>query len=219
LLIFLNLRIGIADGSPNSWGGGGIISQGDLTVSDSLVIQNEARQGVGGIRVGQGALHLSNSLIADNLGDAGLHLNGTAVITNVTIANNAPGTDRPGINFNPQTGLDLYVTNSIFFGNAGGSIHIPDTNDAHISYSAVEGGWSGTGNISADPQFVNGVNGDYRLQFGSPAIDTGTNADAPPYDLLGVLRPQDGDLDGTAIADMGAYEWLPYQLYLPAIVK
>ena len=208
-----------ADGSPDSWGGGGIIAHGNLTVSDSLVIHNSARQGAGGIRVGEGALHLSNSLVAANLGDAGLHLNGTAVITNVTIANNAPGTDRPGINFNPQTGLDLYVTNSILFGNAGGSIHIPDANDAHISYSAVEGGWPGTGNISDNPQFVDAAHGDYRLQFGSPAIDTGANNGASLYDLLGILRPQDGDLDGTAVSDMGAYEWLPYQVYLPVIVK
>ena len=43
----------------------------------------------------------------------------------------------------------------------------------------------------------------------SPAIDTGTNAGAPPFDLDGRRRPLDGDGDGMPITDMGAFEFKP----------
>jgi hypothetical protein len=59
------------------------------------------------------------------------------------------------------------------------------------------------------PQFK--APGDYRLPLGSPAIDSGNPATAtlPAVDYLGALRPVDGDGDGAARRDMGAYELQP----------
>lgn len=79
---------------------------------------------------------------------------------------------------------------------------------AYVSYSDVKGGWPGTGNIDADHLFVDPANGDLHLQAGSPAIDTGTNDGCPSTDFDGVIRPQDGNNDGTATCDMGAFEFL-----------
>jgi hypothetical protein len=101
-----------------------------------------------------------------------------------------------------------------------------------ITYSNVEGGYSGTGNIDVDPQFVvypsytPNVPGDIatswytstsqdfgnlRLLSGSPCIDTGNNSDVPSgtaTDIDGRPRILDGpDPDSTAIVDMGAYEY------------
>jgi hypothetical protein len=45
--------------------------------------------------------------------------------------------------------------------------------DCVVSYSDVQGGWAGTGNIDADPMFVDAFGGDYHLLAGSPAIDAG----------------------------------------------
>jgi hypothetical protein len=42
---------------------------------------------------------------------------------------------------------------------------------------------------------------------GSPVVDAGTNTDCAGQDQLGVPRPQDGDLDGDAVCDIGAIEW------------
>jgi len=93
----------------------------------------------------------------------------------------------------------------------------------------------GPGNIDADPLFVMPGHwddlgtetpwddvlfaGDYHLLPGSPCIDAGTNdvdnpatteiETLPEKDIAGVARVIDGNLDGTATVDMGAYEYLP----------
>jgi len=77
-------------------------------------------------------------------------------------------------NFAPD-GNEIYLDNSVI--------------DA--TYSDIQGGWSGEGNIDADPLFVDPDNGDYHLQEGSPCIDAGD-----PNSPL--------DPDGT-IADIGAF--------------
>jgi hypothetical protein len=97
-----------------------------------------------------------------------------------------------------------------------------------VTYSDVAGGCTTatyctsdeTGNIDADPLFVNADPDageiDLRLQDGSPCIDTGSNAALPAdvADLDGdgdTDEPVPLDLDGNprvvgASVDMGAYE-------------
>jgi len=69
----------------------------------------------------------------------------------------------------------------------------------------------GAGNINLDPQFTNGV----RLRASSPCIDAGTNAfllmssnwtASITNDYDGLPRPLDGNGDGLAKFDIGAYE-------------
>jgi predicted outer membrane repeat protein len=85
------------------------------------------------------------------------------------------------------------VTNSVLWGDsAGGSqeIFVAATGTIEISYSDVESGWPGEGNIDADPIFVWAEKGDCRLLWGSPCIDAGDP---------GLVDP-----DGTR-RDMGAH--------------
>ena len=114
------------------------------------------------------------------------------------------------------------VINTIIWGNTANGL--PDTissGSVSVSYSDIEGGWTGTGNISSDPQFVmpgywsnNGtanigddywVPGDFHLKAASPCIDSGTSSGAPSIDIEGTSRPQGAGYD------MGAYEYIVKQ--------
>lgn len=56
-----------------------------------------------------------------------------------------------------------------------------------------------------------------RLLFGSPALDGGNNSYCLLEDQRGVIRPIDGDGDGTATCDIGAYEAYPIAAFIPLV--
>jgi hypothetical protein len=72
--------------------------------------------------------------------------------------------------------------------------------------------WSGLVNSSMNAF-------DARLVSGSAAIDSGSNSGCPAADITGFIRPADGNGDGTATCDLGAYEWPPHVFYLPLLIR
>ncbi len=97
--------------------------------------------------------------------------------------------------------VEYDVRNCIFWGDTPDEIDLSGNGIGSVTYSLVEDGHTGEGNLSTPPLFVDASNGDFHLRTASPAIDTGTSDDAPDMDLDGVARPQG---DGF---DMGAYEY------------
>ncbi len=97
--------------------------------------------------------------------------------------------------------VEYDVRNCIFWGDTPDEIVVSGNGTGSVTYSLVEGGHTGEGNLSEPPLFVDEANGDFHLRTASPAIDTGTDEDVPDVDLDGVARPQG---DGF---DMGAYEY------------
>ena len=87
-------------------------------------------------------------------------------------------------------GSSVTINNSIFWANTGSAIEVLSGSET-TTYSIVEGGNAGTGNLDQNPLFVNPGSGDFHLQWGSAAIDSG--------DPVSVLDP-----DGTA-SDMGVF--------------
>ncbi|MEE2896186.1 MAG: right-handed parallel beta-helix repeat-containing protein [Planctomycetota bacterium] len=151
---------------------------------------------------------IEGNLIRGNIGSdgGGVYVRIGATLINNTFVDNSTGSGgRGGGLFIEVTATPVPVTNCIFWGNRSGDgdqIHLTDSGLADVSYSCVEGGYLGVGNIAFDPQFVSGGTGDFRLLEGSPCVDAGDDAASTP----GIV-----DLDGEdrivgAAIDMGCYE-------------
>lgn len=179
--------------------GGGISK---VNLADGVIVQNliAANQGGGIYWVGGGSLQLGNTTIADNPQGSGLYLEGLGLPPQVELANNI---------IVAAAGEDALLCGQ--FGDpAAGDVRFNDifapSGSAYAGMCTDRTGQDG--NISADPLFGNPANGDYTLDFASPAIDTGDNTapGLPPTDLNGDPRPADGNGDGDAVVDMGAFE-------------
>jgi hypothetical protein len=98
------------------------------------------------------------------------------------------------------------LTNCIIWGNGGGMSHSGSPSTvAVVTYSIVQGGYGGTGNLDTDPLFVSAS--DLRLQACSPAIDAGSDAaNTTSSDLFGSHRKFDA-IAGGSLVDMGAFEY------------
>jgi hypothetical protein len=102
------------------------------------------------------------------------------------------------------------VTNAILWANIPDQIS-NNNRSPLVTYSDVQGSYTGAGNIDEDPLFVGVDEGNFHLSPNSPCIDVGSNTapKLPDFDFEGDLRVLDGDADGVAVADMGIDEVPP----------
>ena len=122
------------------------------------------------------------------------------------------------------SGANPSIANCIFWDNVGPGGAQASANQVTgttaVTYSIVEGGLSGTGNISLTPQFTDLANGDLSLAGSSVGLDAGSNSMVPAGILLDKAHnPRFADApvsdagSGTApIVDIGAYEFTPVQI-------
>ncbi|MEO1263355.1 MAG: MopE-related protein [Bacteroidota bacterium] len=105
------------------------------------------------------------------------------------------------------------VTNCVLWGNSPETFGGNNSNIS-VSYSIVEGGYAGTGNLDQDPLFVDQpdhataptTNGDLRVTNNSPAIDAGLDSANPTTEDLDNLNRKVDLIVGGEQIDMGAYE-------------
>ena len=163
-----------------------------------------------------------NCLFADNVGTnpggGAIYCNAGSnpTIINCTFVNNS---GNGGAIYSSRSSVPT-VIGSILYGNSPNQIFVDASGgQPDVSYSNIEGGWPGTGNLADDPNLVDPSGGDFRLASGSPCIDAADNTALPAFittDLDGNPRFLDdptmpnvgipGGTGGNAIADMGCYE-------------
>ncbi len=106
---------------------------------------------------------------------------------------------------------DVVVNNSILWGNTPDQIDSFGSSDAPaITFSDVQGGYTGTGNINETPRFVNLFNS--HLKSDSPVIDMGDPVTASAFDIDGDPRPFDDGIDMGADEYAGSVHPLPVVL-------
>ena len=145
-----------------------------------------------------------------NLGGAIFNDGSAATLVNCTLSGNSASSGGGGLS-NDGNGT-LTIVNSILWGDKHGESadEIDNTGGTvTVTYSDIQGGYSGTGNLDSDPKFVDAANGNLRLRTTSPCIDKGTDSGVSlaAKDLDDNTRVVHGPCDDLAVVDMGAYEY------------
>ena len=222
--------------------GGGMYNDASSPwLSHSVFTQNQASHSGGGM-VNSHNSHpwLSHIIFGNNsavqAGGALWTENSSILLVHATVSENTAASGGGLANQASQ----VQVVNSILWNNKDNSgttataqIKADNNPTTTVTYSIVQGGWSGEGNKNEDPLFIQVENSksqhtattEFHLATGSPAIDAGNNI-AIPQDLTdaeckggdgnttevvaidfdGNSRLLDGNNDGIATVDMGAYE-------------
>jgi parallel beta-helix repeat protein len=176
-------------------------------------------------------VYTGKTLVANNIvynnGGSGIHtFKGVNTdIVNNTAYRNGRHPDLDGEIF-ANNSEGIVITNNILYGRTGEAVSHDfgnNTNvvmDYNLYYDGtlapkLDGVTVAANSRVADPLFVNAPDpaaatpADFTLQPGSPAVNAGTDANAPAVDFAGTPRPAGGR------SDIGAYEWVAPPLRTP----
>ena len=195
--IFRGFRVQSGAGNFSMTGstGGGIDGNGTkATIESNIITGNIAGKG-GGIFDADGLLF--NNAIVGNLSEegGGLHSCDGRIYNNIIVSNDTSVGDGGGL----KDCMGDIRNNIIYFNDVATGASDPQiSNSATPNYCDIEGFNTaiGTGNINANPQFVNANAGDFHLQGGSPCVDAGQFVQGVVQDAEGEVRPLDGRGDG-----------------------
>lgn len=224
------ISISSIDSNDAIGGGGGIENIGKLTLAASTVSSNHGQ--IGGGLENRGHLTLANVTLSANVareqggGLANLD-SGKTRMNNVTASQNAvegePDGAKSGGGLFNAGGATMTVANSILAGNrasegreCGGSLDLQGYNliedvtgcDPKGPAEQLIIGKKAMLMPLVTPKDATAV---YPLDAKSPAVDAGQSETSPceASDQRGVKRPLDGNGDGKAVCDLGAYELEP----------
>lgn len=201
-IITNNLVTGLSfgDGTPASPGGGmSINSSSGVTLVQNQIVANRGDRGAG-MYLSFSNFNAVSNTFAEN--DSATQNSVFHVDPNVTgtLVNNQivakQGQNAFGCRADVAT-LQLVLHNNNIYAPGG------------TAFGSCPPPTGSSGNISADPLFVNPSTGDYHLRPGSLSIDRGDNTapNLPLTDFDGTPRIADGDSDGASVVDIGAFEF------------
>jgi predicted outer membrane repeat protein len=188
-------------GNSAYWGGAIYSGYSETIITNCSFTGNSAEYGGAMYKHGRNSV-VTNCTFSNNSaalsGGAMFDEWGNSAIINCTFSGNLASSSGGAI-FNDDSSTT--VTSCILWGNSYEQIY---GSGVTVTYSDVQGGWAGVGNIENDPLFTDPYNGDYHLYEDSPCIDAGD----PNY----IPGPNETDLDGNPRVvggriDMGAYEF------------
>jgi CSLREA domain-containing protein len=193
-------------GSSAGFGGGIFSNAGTTTLTNSTISGNSASSDGGGILAsGNSTVTVTNSTFSANSAIAlggGISNAGTLTLTNSTFSGNS-ASFAGGIRNDADgtlTLLNTIVANSVSSEDCGGTVSDGGNNIIEDNTCGFTGGVDpNLGALTGSPAY-------FPLNAASPAIDTGSNTGCPAASQNGITRPTDGDGDGTATCDIGAYE-------------
>jgi CSLREA domain-containing protein len=216
------------EGNEAQQGGAIYIADGSLNLTRTAVVNNRAVEGEGGgILLGspdddgfayRNECKIVNSTIGSNTAASsggGISINahdyyGQVLLENTTVANN---TAKSGGGISSK-GRIVYidVADTIVSGNTTENCEGADGTQFFGRSSIASDGSCGPCESVADPllgplQDNGGPTPTFALLAGSPAIDAANALDCPAVDQRGYGRPVDGNGDGKASCDIGAYEF------------
>ncbi|MCX6269168.1 MAG: MopE-related protein [Bacteroidetes bacterium] len=193
----------------DGYGGGMDNGASSSPVVASCIFSGNTANAGGGISDRSNNPTVNNAIFTGNTavsGGAIYNYTSSIVLMNCSFSGNSASSNG-GIMTNVSNAHPL-LTNCILWGNSS-SIEDFSGSSPTITYSIVQqasGVYAGTGNLNADPMFINGANGDLHLLTCSPAIDAGNDAATSiATDLDGNPRKFDA-VDGGQIIDLGCYE-------------
>ena len=208
-----------------SSGGAIYNTSGTLIVSGSTFTSNTAMGPGGAISVNNGDAKIVNSTFSGNTSDAGSGGSGGAIfvdnsavllLINSTISANYARSQGNGLYLN--SGTTVTIQNSIIANNTGGGADCETAGSPTIQYSLIKDGGCGitsgvNGNLTGDPDLgtLTGSPAYYPLNYGSSAIDAGSNALAVEADGVTTLTSDQAGHDRiyNSTVDLGSYEFRP----------
>ena len=221
----VNVTHSTFSGNSASFGGGISNNGGTVNVTQSTFSGNTASFSAGGIYNLPGStLNVTNSTFsgnsASNTGGGILSNGGTVNVTNGTFSGNSASNSGGGISNRIGTAKlkNTIIANSTSGGNCfntGGGTITADSDNLADDNTCGGATVTTSAQINLQPLATNGgPTQTMALGPGSVAIDAGdeTVCAVPPvneFDQRGVARPFDGDSDGIAVCDTGAYEVAP----------
>lgn len=191
------------NGVSNYGGGGILIFGGSANIISSKIVNNTSKGYGGGISLLSGASAIfDNSIISNNNGGLNGNYTGGGIYSddcNITLKNCVLwGNTKNGITINGYPNVS--ILNSIIYNNTPNQIVGGFNNN--ITFSDIQGGNSGLGNININPSFINPISNDFNIRPYSQCIGLGSNIGINQFDINTQNRPTPLGSN----CDIGAYE-------------